>query len=108
MSDSPYSDTERTTFTRSTPFISVSMGTVTRRSTSSAAWPGHCVEISTIGGDRSGYASTGRRLNDQVPTAISVIVAMATRNGCFSAARTIRLANDGGPAGAAGAGVGVG
>ena len=63
-SDSPYSEIERTTFTRSTPFISVSIGTVTSRSTSSAALPGHCVMISTIGGDKSGYASTGRRPNE--------------------------------------------
>ena len=36
------------------PFISRSIGTVISRSTSSAAWPGHWVMISTIGGDRSG------------------------------------------------------
>ena len=36
------------------PFISRSIGTVISRSTSSAEWPGHCVLISTIGGDRSG------------------------------------------------------
>ena len=29
------------------PFISSSSGSETRRSTSSAAWPGHCVMIST-------------------------------------------------------------
>ena len=31
-----------------------SIGAVISRSTSSAAWPGHCVTISTIGGERSG------------------------------------------------------
>ena len=37
-----------------TPFISSSRGSVTRRSTSSAAWPGHWVMSSTWGGARSG------------------------------------------------------
>ena len=37
-----------------TPFISTSIGSVTSRSISSAAWPGHCVMTSTIGGERSG------------------------------------------------------
>ena len=37
-----------------TPFISISVGSVTSRSISSAACPGHCVMISTIGGERSG------------------------------------------------------
>jgi hypothetical protein len=36
------------------PFIPTSTGTVISRSTSSAAWPGHWVMISTIGGERSG------------------------------------------------------
>ncbi len=39
---------------RGSPFISTSIGTVMSRSTSSAAWPGHWVMISTIGGERSG------------------------------------------------------
>ena len=46
------------------PFISTSSGIVICRSTSSAAWPGHCVTICTCGGDRSGYASIGRFWND--------------------------------------------
>ena len=36
------------------PFISTSSGIVIWRSTSSAAWPGHCVTIWTCGGERSG------------------------------------------------------
>src|ERR1035437_2005588 len=95
--DRPYREIERTTFTRSTPFISVSIGTVTRRSTSSAARPGHCVVIWTIGGDRSGYASTGRRLTDQVPTPTRITPKSTTRNHWFSAPRTIRFAYEGGP-----------
>ena len=42
------------TFSFGRPFISSSVGTVISRSTSSAAWPGHCVMISTRGGERSG------------------------------------------------------
>ena len=68
MLDSPYSETERVTTRYGKPFSSVSIGTVISRSTSSAAWPGHCVVISTIGGDTSGYASTGRRLSEKMPT----------------------------------------
>ena len=79
------------------PFISVSIGTVTSRSTSSAAWPGHGVEISTMGGDRSGYASTGRRLKDQVPTPTRITPKSTTRNHWFSAPRTIRFAYEGSP-----------
>ena len=45
---------ERTTLSPGSPFISVSIGTVMSRSTSSAAWPGHWVTISTIGGEMSG------------------------------------------------------
>ena len=36
------------------PLNAVSSGIVISRSTSSAAWPGHWVMISTLGGDRSG------------------------------------------------------
>ena len=53
-SESPYSEIERITAIFGTPFISTSVGIVTRRSISSAACPGHWVMTSTIGGDRSG------------------------------------------------------
>ncbi len=53
-SDSPYSEMERSVVMCGMPFISTSSGTVMRRSTSSAAWPGHWVMNSTIGGERSG------------------------------------------------------
>jgi hypothetical protein len=36
------------------PFMPISIGTVMSRSTSSAACPGHCVMISTMGGDKIG------------------------------------------------------
>ncbi len=68
-----------------TPFISASSGSVTRRSTSSAAWPGHCETISTLGDERSGYASTGIRLSDSTPAMITITVAINTRNRCLSA-----------------------
>jgi hypothetical protein len=40
--------------------------------------------ISTIGGDRSGYASTGNRLSDHVPVSTSSKTARITRNRCRS------------------------
>src|SRR5262249_50568782 len=49
------------------PFISTSSGMVISRSTSSALWPGHCEMTCTRGGDRSGYASIGRRWNEMTP-----------------------------------------
>jgi len=61
------------------------------RSTSSAAWPGHCVTISTIGGERSGYASTGSRFNDQIPAPTSTNVISTTRNGWRSDENTTRF-----------------
>ena len=53
-SDKPYSEIERMVDMRGMPFISRSTGTVIRRSTSSAARPGHWVITSTMGGDKSG------------------------------------------------------
>ncbi len=53
-SDRPYSEIERTTVRLGMPFISISIGTVISRSTSSGAWPCHCVITSTIGGEMSG------------------------------------------------------
>ena len=80
MSERPYSEMERMTFMCGIPFISISSGTVMRRSTSSAAWPGHWVMISTIGGDRSGYASTGSRRKDQIPMPTRSTADRPTRN----------------------------
>src|SRR5215469_2767079 len=77
-------------FMRGTPFISSSSGNVTSRSTSSAAWSGHCVMISNCGGDRSGYASTGMRWKDRMPPIVMNRVNISTRNGCRSDAWTIR------------------
>ena len=73
------------------PFIPPSTGTVISRSTSSAAWPGHCVMISTIGGDKSGYASTGRRSSDRVPAPISTSVSSTTRKRCRNDDATTRF-----------------
>ena len=53
-SDNPYSEIERTLSVFGMPFMPISTGTVISRSTSSAVCPGHCVTISTMGGDRSG------------------------------------------------------
>jgi hypothetical protein len=75
---------------RGTPFISSSSGSVTSRSTSSAAWSGHCVMITTCGGERSGYASTGMRWNERIPPTVMKRVNINTRNGCRSDAWTIR------------------
>ena len=52
--DRPYSEIDRSASSLGMPFISTSSGIVIRRSTSSAACPGHCVTIWTLGGARSG------------------------------------------------------
>ena len=61
-SERPYSEIDRIVTICGTPFISSSRGSVTRRSTSSAAWPGHWVMSSTwaaTGRDRRPLASAG-------------------------------------------------
>src|SRR5208282_2567974 len=70
------------------PFISISSGIVTRRSISSAAWPGHWVMISTWGGERSGYASIGRFWNENAPQTRRANEAMTMRNPCRRANET--------------------
>ena len=81
---------ERCTSSFGTPFISISVGSVTNRSISSAAWPGHCVMISTMGGERSGYASTGMCWNDMAPPMTTKAVSIRIRNRCRSANWTMR------------------
>ena len=60
------------------------------RSTSSAAWPGHCVTIWTRGGARSGYASIGRFWNETTPQIARPIIATNTMNRCDRAKETMR------------------
>src|SRR5271168_4542899 len=67
-----------------------SRGSVVRRSTSSAAWPGHCVISSTIGGERSGYASTGMRWKETVPATTISAVNISTTKRCCKANWTMR------------------
>ena len=97
-SDNPYSEIERTTRRLGIPFIATSTGTVINRSTSSDARPGHCVITSTMGGERSGYASTGKRVNDQMPTQMSATMANPTSSGSWSDARTSLLITETEPA----------
>ena len=93
-SDSPYSEIDRITLRFGVPFMPASTGTVMRRSTSSAAWPGHCAMISTMGGEISGYASTGSRENDHAPTPINASARTPVRIGCPSDTATTRFTND--------------
>src|SRR5262249_39092090 len=65
-------------------------GIVMRRSTSSAAWPGHCVTICTMGGDRSGYASMGRFRKESTPHTATQLMATMTMRRCDNANETIR------------------
>ncbi len=90
-SDSPYSEMERCVVSCGTPFISRSTGTVMSRSTSSAACPGHWVMISTIGGERSGYASIGKRCSAHSPAPIRTTVSSTTIRRCRSDEATIRF-----------------
>src|ERR1700733_3678685 len=72
------------------PFISTSIGIVMRRSTSSAAWPGHCETTWTCGGDRSGYASIGRCWKATTPQPPRQIMPTTTMNRCDRANETMR------------------
>ena len=83
------------TLSPGSPFICSSTGAVINRSTSSAAWPGHWVMISTIGGDRSGYASTGSRLNDHSPIPTIASAPSITSSRWRSDAATTRFTSDG-------------
>src|SRR5450631_4140747 len=83
---------ERFVVVRGIPFIPSSTGTVISRSTSSAACPGHWVMISTMGGERSGYASIGRRSKAHHPAPISTSAMSTTRKRWRNDAAAIRLA----------------
>jgi hypothetical protein len=60
---------ERRAITFGVLFSARSMGTVTWRSTSSAANPGYGVTMTTPGSEMSGYASSFSFANAQVPVA---------------------------------------
>src|SRR5580704_1946994 len=94
-SDSPYREIDRTTVTFGMPVISVSTGMVINRSTSSEAWPGHWVMISTMGGERSGYASTGSRRKEKTPPMITATAISSASSGCESTDVTILWIADG-------------
>ena len=88
--ESPYSEMDRNASIFGMPFISTSRGMEMRRSISSAACPGHCVMISTCGGDRSGYASMGSRRKAMTPQTITAKAAIRITNRCASAKETMR------------------
>ena len=69
---------ERTRCTSVAPLTAVSMGKVTRRSTSSAAIPLASVMITTVGALRSGKTSTSMCLAVQQPPMIKIRVASKT------------------------------
>ena len=60
--EKPVVDEERTRLTSVAPLTAVSMGKLTRRSTSSAAMPLASVITTTVGAFRSGNTSTSMRL----------------------------------------------
>ena len=62
MMEKPVVDEERTRRTLVAPLTAVSMGKVTRRSTSSGAIPSASVITTTVGAFRSGNTSTSERL----------------------------------------------
>ena len=69
--EKPYMDAERTRLTLVAPFTAVSIGNVTRRSTSSAAIPCASVITTTVGAVRSGKTSISIRWDEYVPATIS-------------------------------------
>ena len=90
-SDNPYSEIDRIIEVFGMPFMPFSTGTVMSRSTSSALCPGHWVTMSTIGGDKSGYASIGRRPSAHQPAPITTSVMKTTTNRCLNDEATIRF-----------------
>ena len=88
-------------------FMPSSTGTVISRSTSSAEWPGHCVTMSTIGGDRFGYASIGSTWYDHTPAAARPSASSTISMRCCSAKATMRLTSEAGRGGGAAGGVGA-
>ena len=65
--DSPTPELERTRTTPAAPLTAVSMGRVTRDSTSSGARPWASVMMVTVGRLRSGSTSTGKAESTQIP-----------------------------------------
>ena len=61
MMENPVVDEERTRRTLVAPLTAVSIGKVTRRSTSSGAMPSASVITTTVGAFRSGNTSTSER-----------------------------------------------
>ena len=61
MTEMPAPDTERSRLTPGEPLSDDSRGKVTSSSTSSGAQPGASVMTVTLGAERSGKTSTGRR-----------------------------------------------
>ena len=65
--ESETAETERTRITPGIPFIAVSSGKLTSRSTSSGARPSASVSRVTVGRLRSGKTSTGTRGSTSTP-----------------------------------------
>src|SRR5215831_19000314 len=85
ITDRPISDTDRKWVRWATPFNSTSRGTVICCSTSSAAWPGHCVMTWAYVSATSGYASIGRAWNEMMPHTKSTSAPPRTSRGLVRA-----------------------
>ena len=86
--DRPSTDLERSVIRSGTPFTAVSIGTVTRLSTSSVERPGASVWISTMGGANSGNTSSGTSRPARMPRTTSSAARASTRTRWTSAKRT--------------------
>src|SRR5579883_2171641 len=86
----PMSKTDRRCDTWAIPLTSVSLGPLTRCSTSWAACPGHCVITCTQVSATSGYASIGSRWKATTPQARRSTPTNRTRTRWCSAQSTIR------------------
>ena len=69
--EKPCEDVERTRRTLVAPFTAVSMGNVTRRSTSSGAMPVASVSTTTVGDVRSGKTSTSIFCTAYIPPMVT-------------------------------------
>ena len=87
----PWAELERTRRTPAAPFTAVSMGKVTRLSTSSGARPWASVSTVTVGAVRSGKTSTGSVAATQPPPARSTAAVQSVKKRCSREARTRRL-----------------
>jgi hypothetical protein len=85
--DRPSTDFERRVARPGTPLTTVSIGTVTRLSTSSVDRPGASVWISTIGGANSGKTSSGMSCPARSPSRTSRAAMARTSTRCWSAKR---------------------